>query len=91
MAKDKNINKDFIPWGKPYFTGEEKEYLLKALDSTWISGGEFVDRLEADFAGIISSKYAVSTSNCTTALHLALVAAGIGSRQAQGAHGRLGA
>ncbi len=67
-----------IPWGKPVFGGKEKEYVLRALESTWISGGEFVNRLEADFAKIIGSKYSVSTSNGTTALHLAVMAAGLG-------------
>ena len=75
---NENTHRKFIPWGKPVFGGKEKEYMLRALDSTWISGGEFVDRFEADFAGIIGSKFSVSTSNGTTALHLALMAAGIG-------------
>ena len=70
---------NFIPWGKPSFTGKERNYLLKALDSTWISGGEFVDKLEADFARLIGKKFSVSTSNGTAALHLALMAAGVGA------------
>src|SRR4030042_1224743 len=80
-SKEKsNMNNDKImPWGKPVFGGKEKEYVLRALKSTWISGGEFVDRLEADFAKIIGRKFSVSTSNGTTALHLAVMAAGIGA------------
>jgi perosamine synthetase len=72
------MKQNIIPWGKPVFGGKEKEYVLRALESTWISGGEFVTRLEADFAKIIGSKYSVSTSNGTTALHLAVMAAGLG-------------
>ena len=75
----KNTNNKHISWGKPVFGGKEKEYVLRALDSTWISGGEFVDKLEVDFARIIGRKFSVSTSNGTTALHLALMAAAVGA------------
>lgn len=67
-----------IPWGKPCLGERERDYLLKALDSTWISGGEFIDRFESDFARLIGTKYAVTTSSGTSALHLALLALGIG-------------
>jgi perosamine synthetase len=79
-ATTKKHPKDkMIPWGKPCLGEIERDYLLRALDSTWISGGEFVDKFEADFARIIGTKYAVSASSGTSALHLALLAAGIGS------------
>jgi perosamine synthetase len=74
----KRARDEMIPWGKPCLGEKEKEYLLKALDSTWISGGEFIDRFEADFARLIGTKYAVTASNGTSALHLALLALGIG-------------
>ena len=70
---------NIIPWAKPHFGGKERAYLLRALDSTWISGGEFVDKLEVDFARLMGKRFSVSTSNCTTALHLALMAAGVGA------------
>lgn len=76
--ENKAYKDDRIPWAKPYLGEKEREYLLRALDSTWISGGEFVDKFESDFAGLIGTKYAVTTSNGTAALHLALLAAGIG-------------
>ena len=68
-----------IPWAKPYLFGNEKDFMLDALYSTWISGGEYVNRFESDFARLIGTKYAVTTSNGTTAIHLALLAVGIGS------------
>ncbi|OGG06468.1 hypothetical protein A2777_05815 [Candidatus Gottesmanbacteria bacterium RIFCSPHIGHO2_01_FULL_40_15] len=72
-------NKRFIPIAFPEISGNEKSYLLNCLKSSWISSkGEYIDRFEEDFARFIGSKYAVSSSNGTTALHLALVAAGIG-------------
>ena len=67
-----------IPWAKPYLFGNEKDFILDALYSTWISGGKYVDKFESDFAKLIGTKHAVTTSNGTTALHLALLAAGIG-------------
>jgi len=69
---------EMIPWGKPCLGEREREYLLKALDSTWISGGEFIDRFESDFARLIGTEYAVTASSGTAALHLALLALGIG-------------
>lgn len=76
--ENKAYKDDRIPWAKPYLGKKEREYLLRALDSTWISGGEFIEKFESDFAGLICTKYAITTSNGTTALHLALLAAGIG-------------
>jgi perosamine synthetase len=67
-----------IPWAKPYLIGNEKELVLDALESTWISGGSYIDRFEDEFSKHIGTKYAVAVSNGTTALHAALLAAGIG-------------
>lgn len=67
-----------IPWAKPLLFGNEEDFLLKALHSTWISGGEYVDKFESDFARLIGTKYAVTTSNGTTALHLALLGMSVG-------------
>ncbi len=41
-----------IPWAKPDLGEAEKKLLVEALDSTWISGGPFVDRLEAEFTAL---------------------------------------
>lgn len=68
---------EFIPWAKPDFWGKEKDYLIEALDSTWISGGAFLERFEklvADYCGV---QYAVASSNGTTSLQLAFHALGI--------------
>ncbi|TDJ04146.1 MAG: DegT/DnrJ/EryC1/StrS family aminotransferase [Deltaproteobacteria bacterium] len=67
-----------IPWYKPKFWGKEREYLLDAFDSTWISHGDYVDRLELNFSRALQSPFGVSTSNGTTALQLALLALEIG-------------
>jgi perosamine synthetase len=59
--------------------GREREYVLECLDTTWISSaGRFIPAFEAAFADYCGVKHAIATNNGTTALHLALVALGIG-------------
>lgn len=69
----------FVPVAKPYIGPKEKEYVQEAVQNGWISSaGEFIQKFEqlnADFNGV---KYGVAVSNGTVALHLALVALGIG-------------
>lgn len=67
-----------IPISKPFFDERERELLLKPLDSGWVVQGPFVSKFQEDFATFTGAKYAVATSNCTTALHLSLLALGIG-------------
>ena len=72
--------KDFIPLHEPKFFGNEKKYVLDAIDSTFVSSvGEYVDRFEAQFAQFVASKYAVATVNGTAALHTALHLLGVAS------------
>jgi perosamine synthetase len=69
----------FIPVAAPDLSGNEKAYVLDCLDSTWISSsGKYLDRFEAGFAEFCGVRHAVACSNGTTALHLALVALGVG-------------
>lgn len=69
----------FIPISKPSVTEREVELVSDAVRSTWISSlGKYIDQFEAEFANFCGTKYAVSTSNGTVALHLALVALGVG-------------
>jgi perosamine synthetase len=63
---------------KPLIGNEEKEEILKVLDSGMLSIGKWVKDFEAKFADYIGVPYAFGTSSGTTALHLALQAAGIG-------------
>ena len=67
-----------IPWAKPDFEGNEQEYVSQALCSTWISGGPFVKRFEDEFAKFCGTRFAMTASNGTTALHMAFLALGIG-------------
>ncbi len=67
-----------IPITKPVFDAAEKAAVAAVLDSGWIVQGPQVARFEQLFAEFTGSRYAVATSSCTTALHLALIASGIG-------------
>ena len=72
--------KEMIPIFKPLFEGKEREYLLSCIDSGWISSqGTLIEQFEAAFAAWNDMPIGVATSNCTTALHLALVTLGIGT------------
>ncbi|MGJ0359247.1 DegT/DnrJ/EryC1/StrS family aminotransferase [Aliarcobacter cryaerophilus] len=69
---------DFIPISQPSIGQKEIEYVTDAVKSGWVSSlGKYIDMFEEKFAIYCGTKYAVATSNGTTALHLALVALGI--------------
>jgi perosamine synthetase len=64
---------------KPDLSGNERKYVLECVDSSWISSnGVFVQRFERAFAKITEAYDAITVSNGTVALHLALHALGIG-------------
>jgi perosamine synthetase len=70
----------FIPLHEPRFLGNEKKYLNECIDSTFVSSvGKFVDRFEEEIAKYTSAKYAVATSNGTSALHISLLISGVES------------
>jgi perosamine synthetase len=72
------VSNSFIPISKPYIGAREKELVLNALDSGWVSSiGKFIDEFEANFARYCGTKYAIAVSNGTTGLHLALAALGL--------------
>ena len=70
---------DFIPISQPSITQREIDYVTDAVKSGWVSSlGKYVDIFEEKFAQYTGTKYALTTCNGTAALHLALVANGIG-------------
>jgi perosamine synthetase len=72
--------RDIIPIMEPDLSGNEKEYLIDAVDSGWVSSkGKYVDQFENDLAIFHNVDFALAVSNGTVALHLALVSLGIGS------------
>lgn len=68
----------FVPLATPDLSGNERKYVLEALDSGWLTHhGEFEDRFERLFSEYIGRE-ALATSSGTGALHLALLALEIG-------------
>lgn len=69
----------FLPVSDTDLSGHERDYLLKAFDSGRISGsGPFVDQLESAFSDFCGTRYSLACANGTVALHLALMALGVG-------------
>ena len=66
-----------IPITKTIFGNEEKEAIVKPLETGWVVQGPNVAKFQTMFAEFTGSKYAHAASNCTTALHLGLEAMGI--------------
>lgn len=64
----------FIPVCEPLLNGNEKKYVLEALETNWISSsGKFLNEFETGFADYCGVKFGVACSNGTAALHLALL------------------
>lgn len=66
-----------IPITKTIFGDEEKEAIVKPLETGWVVQGPNVSQFQTMFAEFTNSSFAHATSNCTTALHLGLEAMGI--------------
>ena len=67
-----------IPIARPSLGPEEATAAAAVVESGWLSQGAEVAAFEAEFAAYVGAPHACAVSNCTTALHLALVAAGVG-------------
>jgi dTDP-4-amino-4,6-dideoxygalactose transaminase len=67
-----------IPVMRPWLGEEEAEAAAAAVASGWIAQGPRVAQFETAFGAALGAAHAVAVSSCTTALHLALIAAGIG-------------
>ncbi len=72
------VQQEFIPLHEPRFIGNEKKYVLEAIDSTFVSSiGSYVDKFESMMCDLTGSKYAIAIVNGTNALHLSLLLADV--------------
>ncbi len=70
--------KDFLPLHEPRFFGNEKKYVNEAIDSTFVSSvGKYVTQFEEMMADFVGAKYAIATTNGTSALHIGLKLVGV--------------
>ena len=69
---------DTIPLHRPQFSGNEVEYINDTIKSTFVSSvGHYVDDFEKAVADYTKSTFAIATVNGTSALHIALMLAGV--------------
>jgi perosamine synthetase len=69
---------DVIPLAVPELRGNEWQYIKECLDTGWVSSvGSYVDRFERAVAQQVGTSFAVATVNGTSALHIALLVAGV--------------
>ena len=66
-----------VPFARPEFGDDEARAVAEVLRSGWASQGPAVARFEELFAQMAGTRHAVAVSSCTTALHLALILAGV--------------
>ena len=72
------MSDSFLPISKPFIGPREKELVLDALDSGWVSSiGKYIDEFETSFARYCGTDYALAVSNGTSGLHLALATLGL--------------
>lgn len=68
-----------IPIARPEIGEPEWRALREVIESGWVTQGPKVAQFERDFAAACEARHAVAVSSCTTALHLALICAGVGA------------
>lgn len=77
MIYRNETGKKIIPLAKPFFDKEEEKAVISVLRSGWHTQGPQTEAFEAEFSKLVGAKYAIAVSNCTCALHIALLLGGI--------------
>lgn len=69
---------EFLPYALPLIEDDDIAQVVDTLKSNWITKGPKTMEFEKRFAEYVGAKHAIAVNSCTAALHLSLVAAGIG-------------
>jgi aminotransferase in exopolysaccharide biosynthesis len=78
FVREQYRTNDFVPLHAPIFAGNERDYVVDTIESTFVSSvGAFVDRFERDMVAYTGSPRAIATVNGTAALHVGLLLAGV--------------
>ena len=72
------MNDAFLPFAAPFIGPQEIEQVTECLRSGWLTRGQKVAEFEREFSIYIGAEHALAVNSCTSALHLALEAAGVG-------------
>jgi dTDP-4-amino-4,6-dideoxygalactose transaminase len=72
------VRDTLLSFSPPVMGDEEVASVIETLRSGWLTSGPRARELEQRFAEYVGAPHAIATSSCTTALHLALIAAGVG-------------
>ena len=67
-----------VPYFRPNISEKEIDLVASSLRSGWLTSGPQVAEFEKSFAASVNAKYAIALNSCTAALHLALLAHGVG-------------
>jgi perosamine synthetase len=70
--------RDFIPYGRQEIGEDDIAAVVEVLRGDWLTTGPAVERFERSFAELVGAEHAVAVTNGTAALHLAMLAAGVG-------------
>jgi dTDP-4-amino-4,6-dideoxygalactose transaminase len=72
------VRETLLSFSPPVIGDEEVAAVIETVRSGWLTSGPRARELEQRFAEYVGAPFAIATSSCTTALHLALLAAGVG-------------
>jgi len=72
------VRKQFLVFGSPALEEAEIQEVVETLRSGWIGTGPKVGRFEQAFRDYIGARHALALNSCTAALHLSMIAAGVG-------------
>lgn len=75
---DRPIRETFLPYGRQWIDEDDINSVIQVLKGDYLTTGPYISKFETELANYVGSKYAVTFSNGTAALHGACFAAGIG-------------
>lgn len=78
LKQTKPLRNSYLPFALPSIGDEEIQEVIDTLKSGWITTGQKTKKFEEQFKNYIGCEHAIAVSSCTAALHLALIAAGVG-------------
>lgn len=78
MSDNPSAKRDFIVFGQPDIAQAEIDEVVDSMRSAWLGTGPKVARFEQDFARYKNVEHVAALNSCTAALHLSLLAAGVG-------------